>query len=75
MIRKLMERWPIDTMLRIACITGLIALALMMVGLALGTPLPVMTAMAVAPIFGTLSCLILGISIGVEVWRGRRREP
>ncbi|MBL8921199.1 MAG: hypothetical protein JNJ54_20215 [Myxococcaceae bacterium] len=64
---RLLARWPTERMLRIACVLGLFALALMVTGVLLGTPLPVVGAMSVAQGFGVLACLLFGLSIAADV--------
>lgn len=64
---RLLARWPTDRMLRIACVLGLLALAMMVGGVLLATPLPVVGAMSVAQGFGVLACLLFGLSIAADV--------
>jgi hypothetical protein len=64
---RLLARWPTDRALRIACLLGLIALAFMVTGVLLATPLPVVGAMSVAQGFGVLACLLFGLSIAADV--------
>ncbi|MBL8936997.1 MAG: hypothetical protein JNM69_20740 [Archangium sp.] len=68
---RLLARWPTERALRIACILGLIALAMMVTGVFLGTPIPVVAAMSVAQGFGVFACLLFGLSIAADV-AGRR---
>lgn len=76
MIRRLLlllERWPVEKALRIACWIGLLALAIMIAGVVLGTPIPVVASMSVAQGFGVLACLIFGLSIAADGAIRRRK--
>jgi hypothetical protein len=64
---RLLARWPIDKALLAACALGLLALAIMVAGVLLGTPLPVVASMSVAQGLGVLACLLYGLSIAAEV--------
>jgi hypothetical protein len=68
---KLLSRWPTERALRWACMLGLLALALMVAGVFLATPIPVVAAMSVAQGFGVFACLLFGLSIAADV-AGRR---
>ncbi|MDX2015745.1 MAG: hypothetical protein SFW67_36460 [Myxococcaceae bacterium] len=63
----LLARWPTEKALRAACVLGLGALALMVLGVIYGTPLPVVGAMSVAQGFGVIACLLFGLSIAADV--------
>lgn len=70
MVRKflhLLARWPIDKALVFACLLGLAALAIMVAGVLLGTPIPVVASMSLAQGLGVLACLLFGLSIAAEV--------
>lgn len=75
MLLRLLEKWPIEKMLRIACVLGLLALALMIAGVVLGTPLPVVASMSLAQGIGVVACLLFGLSIAADVARGKRQQP
>jgi hypothetical protein len=62
-LTRLIARWPVERALLAACVLGLIALAIMIAGVLLGTPLPVVASMSVAQGVGVLACLIFGLSI------------
>ncbi len=64
---KLLSRWPTEKALRAACVLGLGALLLMVLGVVFGTPLPVVGSMSVAQGFGALACLLFGLSIAADV--------
>jgi putative Mn2+ efflux pump MntP len=64
---KLLARWPVEKALVLACVLGLVALAIMVAGVLLGTPLPVVASMSVAQGFGVLACLLFGLTIAAEV--------
>jgi hypothetical protein len=70
MIRRLLSifaKWPITKALNVACVLGLIALAIMVAGVLLATPLPVVASMSVAQGIGVLACLLFGLSIAADV--------
>ncbi len=64
---RLFARWPIEKALLAACALGLVALAIMVAGVLLGTPLPVVASMSVAQGIGVLACLLFSLSIAAEV--------
>ncbi len=72
---NLLAKWPIDRMLRVACVLGLLALATMVWGVVSGAPLPVVASMSVAQGLGVLACLLFGLSIAADVARGKRQAP
>ena len=59
-------RWPTERALRAACWLGLVALAIMIAGVVLGTPLWVVASMSVAQGLGVLACLLFGMSIAAD---------
>jgi hypothetical protein len=70
MIRRLLRifaKWPTTKALNVACVLGLIALAIMVAGVLLATPLPVVASMSVAQGLGVLACLLFGLSIAADV--------
>lgn len=67
-----LARWPTERMLRVACVLGLIALALMVWGVVSGGALPVVASMSVAQGFGVVACLFFGLSIAAEAARGKK---
>ncbi len=72
---RLLAKWPIDRMLRVACVLGLVALAMMVWGVVSGAPLPVVASMSVAQGLGVVACLLFGLSIAAEVARGKPGAP
>ena len=64
---RLLARWPIARALHVACVIGLIALAIMIWGVVSGMPLPVVASMSLAQMLGVLACLIFGLSIAADV--------
>lgn len=64
---KLLRHWPIDRALILACWLGLLALAIMVAGVLLATPLPVVASMSIAQGLGVLACLLYGLSIAADV--------
>lgn len=61
-----LPKWPAMRMLRMACWLGLVALTLMIAGVVLGTPLPVVASMSLAQAIGVVACLLFGLSIAIE---------
>lgn len=62
----LFARWPIERALRAACWVGLLALAIMIAGVVLGTPLAVVASMSVAQGLGVVACLLFAVSIAAD---------
>lgn len=69
---RLLAKWPTERMLRVACVLGLLALALMVWGVLSGGALPVVASMSLAQGFGVTACLFFGLSIAAEAARGKR---
>lgn len=72
---RLLARWPIEHMLRLACVLGLAALGIMVWGVVSGAPLPVVASMSLSQLFGVTACLLFGLSIAADVARGKRHGP
>jgi putative Mn2+ efflux pump MntP len=68
---KMLGRWPTQRALNVACVIGLLALLIMVIGVVLGTPLPVVASMSVAQGLGGLACVLFGLSIAADVARTR----
>lgn len=64
---RLLSRWPTMRALRAAAVLGLVALAMMVAGVVLGTPLPVVFSMSLAQALGVFACLLFGLSIAADV--------
>jgi hypothetical protein len=64
---SMLSKFPVDRALRVACWLGLLALAIMIAGVVLGTPIPVVASMSVAQGLGVLACLLFGLSIAADV--------
>jgi hypothetical protein len=64
---RILVRWPTERALLVACVLGLLALAIMVAGILLATPLPVVASMSVAQGIGVLACLLFGLSVAAEV--------
>ena len=62
----LIARWPTERALLVACWIGLLALAIMIAGVVLGTPLPVVASMSLAQGLGVLACLLFAVSIAAD---------
>jgi hypothetical protein len=77
MMRRLVSmlaKFPVERALRVACWLGLMALAIMIAGVLLGTPIPVVASMSVAQGLGVLACLLFGLSIAADVAVRRERK-
>lgn len=70
----LLARFPVERALRVACWIGLLSLAIMIAGVVLGTPIPVVASMSVAQGLGVLACLLFGLSIAADVAVRRERK-
>ena len=60
-----------ERILRAACLLALLAIALMVWALLVPTPMPVMVAMSVGQVFGTLSLLAYLYVVGADLYRAR----
>jgi hypothetical protein len=70
-VRTLLARVRVEGMVTAACVLGLLAIALMCWSILDPTPLPVMVAMSVGQIVGTLS---LACYVGAVLLHGVRRR-
>jgi hypothetical protein len=61
----------IQRLLLLACILGLVALALMIWSILVPTVLPVMVAMSIGQIVGTLSLGVYGLAVVLDLRRAR----
>ncbi len=68
-MRKLLARWPTEKALRVACILGLAALAIMAWGVLDGTSLPVVASMSIAQGIGTLAGALFGFTVLADGFR------
>jgi hypothetical protein len=62
-VRKLLARWPSEKVLRVACVIGLVALALMVWGVLDGSSLPVVASMSIAQGVGVLAGALFGFTV------------
>lgn len=69
---RFLIRWPTDKMLRIACVLGLLALAIMAWGVVAGTSLPVVASMSIAQGIGVLAGLLFALTLTAEAIRHRK---
>jgi hypothetical protein len=72
MIRRLLRLlswWPTAKALTVACALGLVALALMVAGVVLGSPLWVIASMSIAQGVGVLAGLLFALSIAADAGR------
>lgn len=60
---RLLARWPHEKALHVACILGLVALAIMVWGVLDGTSLPVVASMSIAQGIGTLAGALFGFTV------------
>jgi len=62
--------------LRVACLLALLALALMVWSLLEPTPMPVLVAMSIGQVLGTISLLLFGAVVVTDMRRAHlEREP
>ena len=80
-MKKLLRRlwwWSLhvrlETWLRIACVTTLVALALMVWSLFDPTLIPIIIGMSLAQVFGTIAFAIYGTVVFVDLTRKRRAK-
>ena len=66
---KLLAWWPTEKALLVACVLGLVTLAMMVAGVLLGTPLPVVASMSVAQGLGVVAGLMFGLSVAADAGR------
>lgn len=66
---RLLSWWPTAKALYVACALGLLALATMVAGVVLGTPLWVIASMSIAQGIGVLAGLLFALSIAADAGR------
>jgi hypothetical protein len=71
-VRRRIERIPTDRLVQVSAVLTMIALALMVWSMLEPTPLPVILAMSVGQVFGTLAFALYGIAIWRDIRRSRR---
>lgn len=72
MIRRLLRLlrwWPTEKMLVVASALGLMTLGIMVAGVVLATPLPVIASMSVAQGLGVLAGLMFALSVAADAGR------
>lgn len=74
---KLLERWPVSWLIRLACWLSLGGLAIMVSGVLFPGPLPVMAGMSVGQVMGLagLGIYVLAVLTDAARIRARRRGP
>jgi hypothetical protein len=72
---RLLERWPTEKVLRASAVLGLVALALMCLGVVDPRPLQVVISMSVSQLFGGLAFLGFALSVGADVIQSRGKTP
>jgi hypothetical protein len=71
---RLLKWWPVEKALVVACLLGLITLAIMVAGVLFGTPLWVIASMSVAQGLGVVAGLLFAISVAAEAGGASRRR-
>ncbi len=71
---RLLSKWPTTKALVVACLLGLSALAIMVAGVVLSTPLAVVASMSVAQGLGVLACLLFGLTVASEALVARQAK-
>lgn len=71
---KLLAKWPTEKALRVCAALGLVALALMCLGVLDPRPLQVVISMSVSQMFGGLAFIGFGLSIAADVAQARGRQ-
>lgn len=72
---RLLQRWPTERALVASAALGLVALALMCLGVIDPRPLQVVISMSVSQLFGGLAFLGFALSIGADLVQGRQPAP
>ena len=70
---NLLAKWPTDKALRLCAALGLVALALMCLGVLDPRPLQVVISMSVSQIFGGLAFIMFALSIAADLAQARGR--
>ncbi|GMU63505.1 MAG: hypothetical protein AMXMBFR34_52680 [Myxococcaceae bacterium] len=70
---RLLVKWPTEKALRVAALAGLVALALMCLGIFDPRPLSVVISMSVSQAFGAGAFLLFFLSIAADVAQARAR--
>jgi hypothetical protein len=65
-LSKLLSWWPIEKAIRLACVLGLVTLALMVTGVISGTPLWVVASMSIAQGLGVFAGLLFALSVAAD---------
>jgi hypothetical protein len=68
-LAKLFTNWPTAKAINMACVVGLISLAVMAVGILIPQPLEVVASMSVSQGLGAVACLLYGLSIAADSLR------
>jgi hypothetical protein len=71
MIRRVVVRWSIERALNLACLLGLLALAVMVAPLIWPKPILIVASMSVAQGLGLAAFLLFGMTVAVELLRAR----
>jgi hypothetical protein len=66
---KLLSWWPVEKALYVACVLGLMTLAIMCLGILMGTPLWVIGSMSAAQVSGTLAGVLFVLSVAADSGR------
>lgn len=69
-LARLLSWWPVQKAIVAACLLGLVALAIMVAGVVIASPLAVIASMSVAQGIGVLAGLLFAISVAAD--GGRR---
>mgnify|MGYP000999336222 CR=1 FL=1 len=70
----LLAWWPVQKAITLACVLGLIALAWMVLGVLLGTPLWVVGSMSVAQLLGLAAGALFALSVGADAGVKRNKR-
>lgn len=74
-LAKLLSWWPVEKAIALACVLGLITLAIMVAGVVLGTPLWVIASMSAAQGLGVLAGALFVLSVAAEAGARSRKQP
>jgi len=72
-LSKLLAWWPTEKMLRVAAVTGIVALGLMVLGVLDPRPLQVVISMSVSQVFGVAAFFLFLLSVAADIVQARAK--
>lgn len=74
-LSKLLSWWPVEKAIQVACVLGLVALAIMVGGVISGTPLWVVASMSIAQGLGVVAGLTFALSVAADAIARSSKTP